>query len=158
MIIQYDNSYEEEVRDLLCELQDYIVSIDKEKYNIRTEEYREKYFKKTMEEISKYQGRMLLYKKENKIVGLVVGLINNDPIDSYDFVVPKRGRITELVVTESARKQQIGKALLDAMEQFLKNKGCEDILLGVFAYNLQARSFYEKNGYHERMIECSKKL
>ena len=64
----------------------------------------------------------------------------------------------ELVVTESARKQQIGKALLDAMEQFFKNKGCEDILLGVFAYNLQARSFYEKNGYHERMIECSKKL
>lgn len=158
MIIQYDNSYEEEVRDLLCELQDYIASIDKEKYNIRTEEYREKYFKKTMEEISKYQGRMLLYKKENKIVGLVVGLINNDPIDSYDFVAPKRGRITELVVTASARKQQIGKALLDAMEQFLRNNGCEDILLGVFAYNLQARSFYEKNGYHERMIECSKKL
>ena len=94
MIIQYDNSYEEEVRDLLCELQDYIVSIDKEKYNIRTEEYREKYFKKTLEEISKYQGRMLLYKKENKIVGLVVGLINNDPIDSYDFVAPKRGRIS----------------------------------------------------------------
>ena len=92
MIIQYDNSYEEEVRD--CELQDYIVSIDKEKYKIRTEEYREKYFKKTLEEISKYQGRMLLYKKENKIVGLVVGLINNDPIDSYDFVAPKRGRIS----------------------------------------------------------------
>ena len=46
MIIEYDKQYDEDVKDLLVELQEYIVSIDKEKYNIITKDYREEYFKK----------------------------------------------------------------------------------------------------------------
>ena len=36
-IIAYEKKYEEEVKDLLVELQEYIVSIDKDHYNILTE-------------------------------------------------------------------------------------------------------------------------
>ena len=46
MIVEYNNQYEEEVKDLFVELQEYIASIDKQKYSIITEGYREKYFKK----------------------------------------------------------------------------------------------------------------
>ena len=45
MIVEYNNQYAEDVKDLLVELQEFIVSIDKEKYNILTAEYREEYFK-----------------------------------------------------------------------------------------------------------------
>ena len=44
------------------------------------------------------------------------------------------------------------------MTEYLKNENCKDILIGVFGYNDQAIKFYEKNGYHTRMIEMTKKI
>ncbi len=158
MIIDYDSQYDEEVKDLLVELQEYIVNIDKEKYNILTENYREEYFKKTMSEIKKYNGKILLYKEETKIVGLVVGIINNEKTSEYDFKAPKRGRITELIVSKHCREKGYGKTLLNAMENNLASEGCEDILLGVFGYNEKAIEFYQKNGYETRMIDMLKKF
>lgn len=157
MIIEYDEKYKEEVKNLLVELQEYIVSIDKEKYNIITKEYRDNYFNKTMDEIYKYEGKMYLYKDNDKIIGLMVGLINNLEESTYDFKCPKRGRITELVVSKHYRKSGVGSILLHSMEDYLKSVGCKDILLGVFAYNENAIKFYEKNGYHIRMLDMTKK-
>ena len=157
MIIEYNEKYKEEVKNLLVELQEYIVSIDKEKYNIITKEYRDIYFNKTMEDINKYEGKMYLYKDNNKIIGLIVGLINNLEESTYDFKCPKRGRITELVVSKHYRKSGVGSILLHSMEDYLKSVGCKDILLGVFAYNENAIKFYEKNGYHIRMLDMTKK-
>ena len=154
MIIEYDEKYKEEVKDLL---QEYIISIDKEKYNIITKEYRDNYFNKTMDEIYKYEGKMYLYKDNDKIIGLMVGLINNLEESTYDFKCPKRGRITELVVSKHYRKSGVGSILLHSMEDYLKSVGCKDILLGVFAYNENAIKFYEKNGYHIRMLDMTKK-
>ena len=156
MIIEYDEKYKEEVKDLLVELQEYIISIDKEKYNIITKEYRDNYFNKTMDEIYKYEGKMYLYKDNDKITGLIVGLINNLEESTYDFKCPKRGRITELVVSKHYRKSGVGSILLHSMEDYLKSVGCKDILLGVFAYNENAIKFYEKNGYHIRMHDMTK--
>ena len=45
-IIEYEEKYNEEIKKLLVELQEYIASIDKEGYNIITKEYKEAYFKK----------------------------------------------------------------------------------------------------------------
>lgn len=156
MIIEYNEKYKEEVKDLLVELQEYIVSIDKEKYNIITKEYRDNYFNKTIEDIDKYEGKMYLYKDNDKIIGLIVGLINNLEESTYDFKCPKRGRITELVVSSHHRKSGVGSILLHSMEEYLKSVGCKDILLGVFAYNETALKFYEKNGYHIRMLDMTK--
>lgn len=157
MIIEYDSIYDEEIKDLLVELQEYISSIDKEKYNIVGNFFREKYFIKTMDEIKRFEGKMYLYKENNKIVGLIVGLINNIEEETYDFKVPKRGRITELVVSNSSRCKGIGTKLLDKMEEYLKSVNCSDILLEVFGYNEQAIKFYNKSGYHTRMIDMTKK-
>lgn len=158
MIIDYIEQYEEQVKDLLVELQEYISTIDKEKYNILTDNYREEYFKKTINDVKKYNGKILLYEEQKKIVGLIVGVINNDEISTYDFKAPKRGRITELIVSKGFRKKGCGQKLLEAMENSLVSDGCEDILLGVFGYNENAIKFYEKNGYHTRMIDMSKKF
>ncbi len=158
MIIEYNYQYDEDVKDLLVELQEYIASIDKEKYCIITEDYREEYFKKTIEEVKKCKGKILLYSENQKIVGLIVGLINNEETFEYDFKVPKRGRITELIISKKFRGQGYGKKLLNFMEQYLIDNGCKDILLGVFGYNENAIRFYKENGYHIRTIDMTKKL
>ena len=158
MIIEYDEIYDEQIKDLLVELQEHIVDIDKEGYNILTKEYREEYFKKTIEEIKKYEGKMFLYKENNEVLGLVVGLINNEETKEYDFQAPKRGRVSELVVTKKIRSKGIGKQLLDKITEYFKENNCKDILIAVFAYNEDAIRFYEKNNYHTRMIEMTRKI
>ena len=156
MILEYEEKYAEEVKDLLVELQEYIVSIDKDGYNIITEDYREEYFKKTIEEVSKFNGKIFLYEESSKIVGMIAGVVNSEETDIYDYKGPKTGRVTELVVTKSVRSKGIGKKLLNHMEQYLKSIGCKDILIGVFAYNENAKKFYEKNGYGTRMLDVRK--
>lgn len=158
MIIEYDSKYDKDIINLFIELQRHIADLDREGYNILTDNYGHLYLKKTLEEVKKYNGKILLYKIDQDILGLVVGLINNDAEDSYDFKAPRRGRITELIVSEKKRSQGIGKKLLKAMEGYLISQECSDVLLGVFAYNDRALKFYEENGYHVRMLEMTKKI
>ncbi len=153
MIIEYDSKYDEQIKDLLVELQQHLSDLDKEKYNIVGDNFREEYFEKTIEEVKKCNGKILLFKENERIVGLVVGIVNNDETISCDFRVPKRGRITELVVTKEYRDNHIGKKLLDSMKEYLKSIGCEKIMIAVFGYNEKAIKFYEKNGYHMRMMD-----
>lgn len=157
-IINYSNKYNEAIKDLLVELQEYIAEIDKEKYNILTNEYREKYFEKTMNEVNKYEGKIFLATENEKVIGLIVGLINNEEESTYDFKAPKRGRVTELVVSKECRSNGIGKQLLDKMEKYFKEVGCKGVLIDVFAYNENAQKFYYKNGYFNRNIEVMKKI
>lgn len=158
MIVEYDPMYDEKIKDLLVELQSHISDIDREGYNILTDDYRNLYFKKTLEEVNAWKGKIFLYKEDEKIVGLIAGVINNYAINNYDFKAPMRGRITELVVSSSVRSKGIGKALLLKMEEHLKSIGCHDVLLGVFSYNTRAISFYEANGYHSRTMDMIKSL
>ena len=53
--------------------------------------------------------------------------------------------ITQLWVAENARKNGIGKMLLEAAEAEAKSKGCRTIL--VRSYSFQAPHFYERHGY-----------
>ena len=112
MIVDYSEEYSEQVKDLLVELQKYISNIDIEGYNIVGNQYREKYFKEMLKNVDETTGKIFLYKENEKIIGLVAGIINNDKITTFDFDVPKRGRITELVVDKNYRGKGIGKALL----------------------------------------------
>ncbi len=157
-IINYSSKYNEPIKDLLVELQEYIAEIDKEKYNILTDEYREKYFNKTMDDVNKYEGKIFLAVESENVIGLIVGLIKNDDESTYDFKVPKRGRVTELIVSKKCRSNGTGKRLLDTMENYFKEVGCKGVLIDVFAYNENAQKFYYKNGYFNRSIEVMKKI
>ena len=157
MLIEYKDCYDEEIKDLLVELQEYIASIDKEGFNILTPNYREEYFNKTLKEIEVYCGKMFLYEENGKIVGLVVGLIREDILEC-GFHAPKRGEITELIVSKDCRAKGYGKELLNAMEKHLQEQGCKNIIIGVFGYNTHAVEFYEKNGYNTRFIDMTKNL
>ena len=155
MIIEYNNKYDEDIKDLLLELQEYIASIDIAGYNIVTKDYREQAFINTMKEVQDYEGKIYLYQEDNKIVGLIIGIINNEEKEEVGFQAPKRGRITELIVTSKIRSKGIGTKLLHAMEDYLHSVGCENILIGVFGYNKSAEAFYKKNGYNIRMLDMA---
>lgn len=81
-----------------------------------------------------------------------------DEYDYLDYKCPKCGQVTELVVSKKVRSHGIGQQLMDKMENYFKEKGCEYIKIDVFAYNENAIKFYEKKGYHTRMLIDIKKI
>ena len=158
-IIEYDNKYLEEVKDLLVELEEYILSIDEDNLDNLHPEYREKMAVLDLEEIKNNNGKCYLAIEEEKVIGLIMGyVIIYDKYDYLDYKCPKSGEVSELIVSKRARNSGIGKSLMNKMEQYFKSINCEYIFIVVFGYNKNAIEFYKKQGYHTRMLRNIKKI
>ncbi len=158
-IIEYDNKYLEEVKDLLVELEEYILSIDEDNLDNLHPEYREKMAVLDLEEIKNNNGKCYLAIEEEKVIGLIMGyVIIYDKYDYLDYKCPKSGEVSELIVSKRARNSGIGKSLMNKMEQYFKSINCEYIFIDVFGYNKNAIEFYKKQGYHTRMLRNIKKI
>ena len=158
-IIEYEDKYLEDVKDLLTELEEYILSIDEDELDQLHSEYHEKMALVDLDAVNKNNGKCYLAIENDKAIGLIMGTI--PPYDEYDYLdykCPKRGVITELIVTSKIRSNGIGQALMNKMEEYFKSVGCEYVLVDVFAYNKNGINFYGKQGYHARMYTEIKKL
>lgn len=159
MIIEYEDKYLEDVRDLLVELEEYIISIDADHLDQLHEEYREKMALLDLEKVKENNGKCYLYIEKNKVVGLIMGII--PPYDKYDYLdykCPKRGEITELIVSNKIRSKGIGQQLINKIEEYFKTQNCEYVKVEVFGYNDNALKFYFKQNYHARMLDIIKKI
>ena len=158
-IIEYEDKYLEDVRDLLVELEEYILTVDKDELDQLHPEYREKMALLDLEEVNENDGKCFLAIENDKAIGLIMGtIIKYDEYDYLDYKCPKEGEITELVVTSKIRSKGVGQALMNKMEEYFKSVGCEYILVDVFAYNENGIKFYDKQGYHPRMHVGIKKI
>ncbi len=158
-IIEYNNKYLEDVKDLLVELEEYILSIDEDNLDNLHPEYREKMAILDLEEIKNNNGKCYLAIEEEKVIGLIMGyVITYDEYDYLDYKCPKSGEVSELIVSKRARNSGIGKSLMNKMEQYFKSINCEYIFIDVFGYNKNAIEFYKKQGYHTRMLRNIKKI
>ena len=149
MIIEYEDKYLEDVRDLLVELEEYIVSIDEDNLDIVSAAYREKMALVDLEKIKNNNGKCYLYIDNKNVVGLIMGIIPKyDENDYLDYKCPKKGEVTELIIKKEYRNHNIGKILLNKMEEYFRENKCEYSFIDVFAYNKSGINFYDKNGYH----------
>jgi ribosomal protein S18 acetylase RimI-like enzyme len=80
----------------------------------------------------------LVIEEREKIIGTVMG--------GYDG---HRGIINYLGVHPSFRRQGLGKMLLQAVEQKLKDLGCPQVNLLVWSNNSEVLKFYKKTQYSE---------
>lgn len=158
-IIEYEDKYLEDVKDLLVELEEYIVSIDKDNLDCVHPEYREKMAVLDLEEVKNNNGKCYIAVCNNKVMGLIMGtIIKFDEYDYLDYKCPKCGKITELIISKKARSKGIGQQLMKKIENYFKSINCEYIIIDVFAYNTNGIKFYEQQGYHTRGLIDIKKL
>ena len=158
-IIEYEEKYLEDVRDLLVELEEYIISIDEDQLDRLHPEYREKMALIDLETVTKNNGKCFLAVEKGKAIGLIMGIIPTyEEYDYLDYTCPKRGEIIELIVSAKTRKNGIGQQLMNTMEKYFKSVGCEYVIIDVFGYNDLALKFYFKQGYHARMLTTIKKI
>ena len=117
-----------------------------------------KIYSKDLEIVKKNNGKIYLAKENDKVVGLIMGIIR-EPESDFDYCRPnKLGEVIELIVTKNIRSKGIGKTLLDKMEEYFKDNQCKTINIDVFGYNDIGKSFYKKEHYHDRLITMSKKI
>lgn len=57
MIIEYDSKYDEEIKDLLVDLQNYLIDIDDWHTQILSDNYRENYFLLDIKKLKKQSGK-----------------------------------------------------------------------------------------------------
>ena len=150
-IIEYEDRYLEDVKDLLVELEEYILSIDEDNLDQLHPEYRDKMAMLDLEEVNNNNGKCYLAIDNDVVVGLIMGCLRcYDEYDYLDYKCPRSGEISELIVSKNARSRGVGKQLMQKIEEYLKSIGCKYIFVDVFAYNKNAIRFYEKNGFHTR--------
>ena len=158
-IVEYEDKYLENVKDLLVELEQHIVEKDEDKLDIINKDYREKMALFDIEEVKRNDGKIFLAVEKNNVIGLIMGIIRKwEDKDYLDYKCPKTGAITELVVSKKNRRKGTGNELITKMEDYFKSIKCEYITVEVFAYNKSAINFYGKNGYHNRMFGMIKNI
>ena len=159
MIVEYDSKYNEQIKDLLVELQNYLIDIDDWHTQIMLPEYREKYFKMDMEKVKNQDGKIYLEIENNTVNGLIIGVVEEkDDIDKLTNDCAKTGSVIELIVKNNIRGNGIGKNLLEKLEEYFKSINCKRINIEVFGPNKKGLNFYEKNDYVVRDYVVSKKL
>ena len=158
-IIEYEDRFLDDVKNLLVELEEYIIKIDEDGLDQLHSEYKDKMALLDLKTIKDNNGKCYLAIQNNMVIGLIMGYVRvYDEFDYLDYKCPKSGVISEFIVSEKVRSKGIGKQLINKMEEYFKSINCEYILLECFAYNKSAINFYKNQGYHTRMLVNIKKL
>jgi len=158
-IIEYEDRFLDDVKNLLVELEEYIIKVDEDGLDQLHSEYKDKMALLDLKTIKDNNGKCYLAIQNNMVIGLIMGYVRTyDEFDYLDYKCPKSGVISEFIVSEKVRSKGIGKQLINKMEEYFKSINCEYILLECFAYNKSAINFYKNQGYHTRMLVNIKKL
>lgn len=158
-IIEYEDRFLDDAKNLLVELEEYIIKIDEDGLDQLHSEYKDKMALLDLKTIKDNSGKCYLAIQNNMVIGLIMGYVRAyDEFDYLDYKCPKSGVISEFIVSEKVRSKRIGKQLINKMEEYFKSIDCEHILLECFAYNKSAINFYKNQGYHTRMFVNIKKL
>jgi GNAT superfamily N-acetyltransferase len=106
-----------------------------------------------------FDGRMpgcaLLVAEDEE--GTVAGFTFLEPHIDY-FSGEEHGHIGMIAVTDVAEGTGTGRALMNAAEDWARERGYLKLTLNVFAGNARARSFYERLGYQVEIVRYTKGL
>ncbi len=147
------------VERLMEDFQKYIISVDTENRLIFTEGYGKTKVEEMIDQSKKENGTVYVACDEEKIIGFGACTIGHQTkIEKMENVPTVYGSITELYVDSTYRRKQVGKMLLEKIEEYLKEKGCTRMYIEVFGPNTNAQSFYKKKGYQIRDVMMAKNI
>ena len=159
MIVEYDQKYDEQIKDLLVELQNYLIDIDDWHTQIMSPQYREKAYEMDMKKVKEQNGKVFVSVEDGIVNGVIMGVVNKpDEDDKLTNDCAKIGMVLELIVSKADRGKGTGKKLLEKMEEYFKQINCARVNIEVFGPNKRGLEFYGKNEYIVRDMIVSKRL
>lgn len=138
----------------------YILGLDRRGLLVEPPEgYGRAYLEKTLADVKARHGVIFVAEADGRVVGFVVGVIVlMTEIGQMEQRLRKPGEVTELYVDGDSRSRGIGAQLLERIEEWFREQGCDAVRIEVFAPNLGARRFYQRYGYGEWVIMQVKEL
>lgn len=157
-IITYTPEYFEDLATFMRTLQEYLASIDPEK-SLKTSPGGNIIYAHNLLEKIKDAWAIFLAKEEGKIVGVIAWIIREQTeIEKVWDREKKIGDIVELVVSEESRWSWVWSALMEEIEKYFREHGCNWLTVECFVPNTSAHAFYEKHGYSDRSVYMTKSL
>ncbi|HIH14655.1 MAG TPA: GNAT family N-acetyltransferase [Nanoarchaeota archaeon] len=154
---EYKEGYFEDLVSCMENLQDFLIEIDPLQRLRRLPSYGIHYTNDLIDRVSQGEGLIILAYDQEKIVGCIAGAIEKQPEENLlECRITKPARILELFVLESYRGFHVGKNLVEKMERYFQENGCDIIRVEVFVPNKNAYTFYQKFDYSERVVELVK--
>lgn len=158
-IRKYRSSDRSSIVKCMNDFGDYLVALDSMKRQRRMPAFGESFTRRMLENVNHHDGIVYVGENGNRIIAFVAGtIVKTSKADSIESVSSTIGRVIELFVAEEFRGQQIGSRLMEKVEGYFTQKGCDVSKAEVFAPNLNAHRFYLKLGYQNRSIDMIKKL
>lgn len=109
--------------------------------------------------VDKQEGRIYIAQEKTKPIGFIAGFVMKQSETNLLSVVPsKLGVISDVYVDEQYRGNHLGTDLIDKIETYLKETGCDAIWIDIVSFNQRAHHFYTKLGYIDREIGLIKKI
>ena len=91
--------------------------------------------------------------RADAVIGVAIALLKSAP--EFNVFIPQRwGVIDNISVASSWQRKGVGAALAHAVEKWAQTQGAKWVELGVYDFNENARTFYERLGY----LPLSRKL
>ena len=112
------------------------------------------YCEKKIDELSVFLGSnkaILFAAFQNRLCGFVWAYIS-------EAISEKRIHINHIALEKEFRRKSIGTALIKRIEDYADRNGIHEIELMVSELNIEAISFYEKNGFTTERYLLKKKL
>lgn len=99
-------------------------------------------------QISQKDGTVFVSELNGQRVGCLLCTVDED---NGEYVKPRHrrfGYVNDLYVGDRARGQGVADALMQAAEDYFREKGLTNMRLGVLSENKRARAFYERLGWN----------
>lgn len=158
-IREYKSEDRNTIVNLFEDYLNYFTTIDPLKRSIHPHGANEAFTKRMIRETEKKDGVIYIAEENAQIVGFIAGIIQRQTKEDLLETLPSTpGRVTELYVKPEYRGKQVGKALMQKIEAFLRKKSCDVVIIEVFQPNKNAHEFYKSLGYSDRVIDLLKIL
>lgn len=102
-------------------------------------------------------GKILMAERGDAVVGYVCVMtrVESEGVHNGGIVY---GLVQDLVVAKKHQRQGIGRSLMEAAEQFAREKGVKWLRVGMLADNRMAKDLYSTLGYTSLYVEMEKGL
>ncbi len=155
----YSSLDETKLRVCVKELREYLSTLNPNRKKDINDDVYKKITNELIRNITSERGAIFVTELDNDIVGYIYGVIvNSSEKDTREFVPLILGKVEDIYVEKHFQNKGVGTLLMNEIQKFFKENGCNKITLTVLSNNQHAIEYYRKLGFETECLEMIKLL